>query len=252
MGWFRRKDREEFVDVDEDVLVVVERAIDPYLVLFGDPRGAEAEQYRGLRNHIVAMNPEHSPRTVLLTSALPGEGKSTTTLNLGMALAEQGDTRVLVVDADLRKPRIEALLGINRRKGLSEVLRSRYTLDRAIHRTPYKNLYVIGAGALPANPSELLASDRMRMVLNALKEDFNYILIDSPPVLDVTDTPTLGRIADGVLLVVRLESTPRQDVDRSLGVLENLGSNVLGTFVVGTRKLARKRKYSYQGDADGR
>lgn len=203
------------------------------LAMASEPRGQIAEQFRTLRNSLTALNPGGAPRTVVVTSALRGEGKTVSTLNLGVALAEMPGAHVLVVDADLHHPATEAYLGLPRRQGLSELLSGRLDLDHAIRATSMPGLAILGAGALPKNPSELLASDRMKAVLNSLKRRYNYVLIDTPEAMTISDANLLGAIADGVLLVVRIGSTPRQYVDQVHAMLENLGGNVLGTCLTG-------------------
>lgn len=245
MGLFRRDSKPAPGSEGEDVVVVVDRAVDPHLVMFHDPHSQEAEQFRALRNQIVAMNRERAPRSLVLASAVAGEGKSITTLNLGMALGELRDTRVIAIDADMRRPSLEGLLGLDRRRGLADVLSGRYAPDRAIQRTPFANLSLIGAGATPNNPAELVAADRSAVLIHALKENFNYVLIDAPPVLDLTDATVLAHAVDGVLLVVRLEYTPRRDVERAIELLRNVGANLLGTFLVGAR--ADRRRAGYYG-----
>lgn len=203
------------------------------VVMMSDPRGRVAEQYRTLRNSIVALNPENAPRTVVLTSALPSEGKTVSTVNLAFALAEMPNLRVLIVDSNLHSPRIEDCVGLPRRQGLTELLSGRLSLDQAIRALPLPNVSLLGAGAPPKNPSELLASDRMRMLLSQLKQRFNYVLIDTPEAIAISDASLLGAIVDGIVLVVKLSSTPRSYVEQANTMLENLGGNVLGTCVTG-------------------
>jgi capsular exopolysaccharide synthesis family protein len=204
------------------------------VVMVTDPRSARAEQYRTLRNSIVALNPEGAPRTVVITSALRREGKTVTAVNLGIALAEMPNTRVLVVDANLHHPGVERISGMPRRQGLSELLSGRLSLDQAVRPLSVQGVSIMGAGATPKNPSELLASDRLKIVLSQLKQRFNYVLLDAPETLAISDATLLGAIADGVLLVVRLSTTPRQHVEQAHNMLENLGGNVLGTCVTGS------------------
>ncbi len=199
------------------------------------PRGAFAEQYRTLRNSVVSLNPEGAPRTVVVTSALRREGKTVTAVNLGVALAEMPNTRVLIVDANLHHPGVERVLGLPRRQGLSELLSGRLSLDQAVRPLSVNGVSIMGAGAPPKNPSELLASDRMKIVLSQLKQRFNYVLLDTPEALAISDASLLGAIADGVLLVVRMSTTPRHHVEQAHTMLENLGANVLGTCVTAQR-----------------
>lgn len=197
------------------------------------PRGPLAEQYRTLRNSIVALNPESAPRTVVITSATRGEGKTVSAVNLAIALAEMPSTRVLVVDADLHHPGVEKVLGLPRRQGLSELLSGRLSLDQAIRQLSVPGVAVLGSGAPPTKPSELLASDRMKIVLAQLKQRYSYVLLDTPEALSISDASLLGAIADGIILVVRLSTTPRHLVEQANSMLENLGGNVLGTCVTG-------------------
>ncbi|MAF65220.1 MAG: hypothetical protein CMJ84_06135 [Planctomycetes bacterium] len=201
--------------------------------MIGDPRGRIAEQFRSLRNSIIALNPDGAPRTIVLTSAVEGEGKTVSSLNLAIALAELPGTQALVVDGDLHAPAVEELLGIPRRQGLADILRGTCGIDAAIRSTSIAQVSLMGAGTLPENPSKLLGSERMRTVLNSLKQRYSYVLIDTPAAMSISDASLLGAIADGIVLVVRLESTPRPYVEQTLNDLEAMGGNVLGTCLTG-------------------
>ncbi len=203
--------------------------------MIDDPRGQIAEQFRSLRNSIIALNPDGAPRTVVLTSAVEGEGKTVSSLNLAIALAELPGTQVLVVDGDLHAPAVEEYLGVPRRQGLADVLRGTCAIDAAIRSSSIAQVSLMGAGTLPENPSKLLGSERMRTVLNSLKQRYSYVLIDTPAAMSISDASLLGAIADGVVLVVRLESTPRPYVEQTLNDLEAMGGNVLGTCLTGAR-----------------
>lgn len=203
------------------------------IVLATDPRGRVAEQFRGLRNSIIALNPEGAPRTVVLTSSASGEGKTVATINLALALAELPGTEVLILDANLHSPGIEEYLGLDRRQGLADVLAGTCALDAATRATSVDGVQVMGAGNLPDNPSQLLGSERMKTVLGTLKRGFSYVLIDTPEALRISDASLLGGIADGIVLVVRLGLTPRHHVEQTHNTLEALGGNVLGTCLTG-------------------
>jgi len=198
-----------------------------------DPRGQIAEQFRGLRNSIHALNPDGASHTLVVTSALPGEGKTVATLNLALALAELSGVEVLVIDADLHAPQLEGYLGLPRRQGLTELLSGRLDVDRAVRQTSAQGVSVLGAGELPGNPSELLAADRMRTLLNRLRQRFSYVILDTPEAMTISDASLLGAMADGILMVVRLGSTPRHYVEQTYNTLEALGGNVLGTCLTG-------------------
>jgi len=199
------------------------------LVLIHAPRSQIAEQFRGLRSSIVTLNPEGAPRTLVVTSALRREGKTVVAVNLALALAEMPGNQLLLVDANLHDPGIEELVGLPRRQGLADLLQGRLALDKAIRTTSVQRVSVIGAGTNPRNPSELLASERMRTLVRSLKQRFNYVILDTPEATTTSDASVLGAIADGVLLVVRQGSTPRHYVEAAHNQLEALGGNVLGT-----------------------
>jgi succinoglycan biosynthesis transport protein ExoP len=219
----------------EDSVVLVERTLDPYLVSIHDPEGHFAEQIRGLRNKLTVMNPDGAARTLVLTSAGLGDGKTVTAINLAVSFAELEDTRVLLVDADLRKPGIEPALGMTPGPGLSDLLQGRMRLDQAIRPSGINGVELLGSGQRPGNPSEILASRRMDDLFAQLKEDYQYVLIDTPPVMLFTDASVLSAKADGTLFVVRMEHSPRNQVLQSVKTVQELGGNVLGTFLVGVR-----------------
>jgi len=203
------------------------------LAVHVDPRSQIAEQFRSLRNSVHAMNPDGASHTLVITSALRGEGKTVATLNLALALGELPGMQVLVLDADLHEPSIEAYLGLPRRQGLTEVLAGTLPLGEAIRQTSVPGVSIMGAGALPRNSSELIGSERMRTVLNTLRQRFTYVIIDTPQAATISDASLLGAIADGILVVVRLSDTPRHHVEQTINTLESLGGNVLGTCLTG-------------------
>ncbi len=214
------------------------------LAMIAHPRSQIAEQFRVLRNSIVTLNPEGAPRTIVVTSALRGEGKTVATLNLALAMSEQARTQVLVVDADLHSPSVERYLGLPRRQGMSELLRGECSLDRAIRVTSVPGLSVVGAGALPKNPSVLLASERMKNLIGSFKQRSSYILLDTPEAMTISDASLLGALADGILLVVRLGSTPRHYVEQTHNLLEAMGGNVLGTCLTGANEVDTASRYA--------
>lgn len=245
------KDTERQVEAEnllDGAVVIVERVVEPFVVCFHGPTSFRAEQVRSLRNKLIVMNPDGSSRTLVITSAIQGEGKTVTVLNLGIAMAELESHRILVVDFDLRKPSVERFLGLNREPGLTELLMGSVTLDRAIRSSGITNLDIIGAGGRPQNPSELLTSRRVDELLAELKEQYNYILLDTPPVVPITDAGILSAKCDGTLLVIGLEQAPRKMVKEALRNLEDLGANILGTFVTGVRGAdpASNERYSYK------
>jgi len=219
----------------DDELVLIHRDVDAHLVMHHEPQSAVAEQYRTFRTNLIAMNSGGAPRALAITSTIKGEGKSVTTANLALALAELPDTRVLVVDADLRAPIQAEFFGVPREPGLADLMLDFAPLDQVIVRTTAPGLSLLPAGRAVRNPSELLGSARMGDLVSALKAEFNYILFDSPPALPFADAAVLGHRLDGVLFVVRMEKTPRAQASRALELLRSAGCNLLGSFLAGSR-----------------
>ncbi|MFT5287232.1 MAG: succinoglycan biosynthesis transport protein ExoP [Planctomycetota bacterium] len=205
------------------------------LAVLNSPQSVIAEQYRRLRNSILTLNPDRASRTILMTSATRGEGKSVATLNLALSLVESPPTRVLVVDADIRDPSVEHYLGIPRRRGITELLRGEIPLKAAVRRTSIKNLDIISAGERSHDPNGVMNLDRIKSVLHTLKREYDYVLLDTPPALALNDPSMLGTISDGIILVVRLGETPRHMVEQAQRILETLGGNILGLCLTGAR-----------------
>jgi len=235
---FRRKQANEAQDhgaAPEEMVVIVDQAVNPYLVLFHEPAGYRAEQVRALRNRLVALNPDGEPKTLVVTSAVRGEGKTVAALNLAMAFAELERQQVVVVEADLRRPACEQYLNLNPGPGLSEVLLGTAPLERALRPAGFRRLMLLGAGARVPNPAEVLGASRIDELFHRLKERFQYVVVDTPPVLPSTDAGVLAARADGTLLVVRLERSMRKQTREALRVVQDMGGNVLGTFVTELR-----------------
>jgi len=190
------------------------------------PRSPLAEAYRRIRANLEFIDVDHRPRTIVVTSAVTKDGKSTTSVNLALALAERS-SRVLLIDADLRRPSIADICGVDGDVGLTTVLVGAISPDEAI--VPCgDSLSVLSAGALPPNPGQLLGSDAMRSLLGMLSERFDYIVIDSPPLLSATDTLGLSHLADGAIVVARYRTTRRAQLKDTIESLENVNARVLG------------------------
>lgn len=235
---FRRKQESPGQPQSTDEMVVlVDQTVSPYLVLFHEPAGFRAEQVRGLRNRLLAMNPDGEPKTLVVTSAVRGEGKTISAINLAMALAEVERNRVLLVDADLRGPSCERYLNLPTHPGLAEVLAGECSLERALRPVGYRELMLLGAGGRVDNPAECLSVSRLEQLYGRLKERFQYVVIDSPPALSSTDAAVLSARADGTLLIVRLEHSMKQQTKEAMRAIADMGANVLGTFVTEVRGL---------------
>ncbi len=186
------------------------------LVVLDDSRSFAAEAYRVLRTNLHYANPDAPLRRLLVTSAGAGEGKSTTVANLAVCFA-QADRAVLLVDADLRRPVINTLFRQPATPGLSSYLAGDALLDAVIQKTAVPNLSIVASGPTPPNPAELVGSRRMRELLDAASERFDMIVLDSPPVLAVSDAGALVPMVDGVLLVVGSGDASRLALRRAKG-----------------------------------
>ncbi len=195
------------------------------------PQSQISESYRALRTSLLLSNLGAPPKVIMVTSALPQEGKTTTSINCAIVLAQKG-VRVLLIDADLRRPSIHKTLGIGPRSGLSNVLTGSSTLDQSITRTAIlPNLDVLTAGTPPPNPAELLASTYMRDLLTQLRERYDHIVIDTPPSLSVTDAVVLSPRADAVVLVIRSGQTTKTALRRSRDILTQVNAKVVGVLL---------------------
>jgi succinoglycan biosynthesis transport protein ExoP len=223
------------------------------LVTQSRPQSQMAESYRALRTSLLLTSVGGPPKIILITSALPQEGKTTTSINSAIVLAQRG-TRVLLVDADLRRPSIHKTLGMGPRAGLSNVLTGNATLEQAIIRsTILPSLFVLPAGTPPPNPAELLASSNMRDVLTELREQYDHIVIDTPPTLSVTDAVVLSPSADSVVLVIRSGQTTKQALRRAREILTQVSSRLSGVLLnaVDLKSPDYYYYYEYQGKYGG-
>jgi capsular exopolysaccharide synthesis family protein len=185
---------------------------DPNAIVFenADPFFPGAEQFRTLRSRLYRMRESQPLQTILISSAIPAEGKTMVSTNLAFALVRQRGCRVLLIDADLRSPRVHTLLRAPANPGLADYLQKTATELEVIQRSGEEGLCLIPAGTHVTHPSELISSERMKEFLDRLRTAFDWIIIDSPPALPVADASVLGGMADGVLLIVRANSTPSE------------------------------------------
>ena len=197
------------------------------LIVETDPSSPRSEAFRAVRTNLMFVDAANHPRTILLTSSIPGEGKSTTIANLALTLAKSGSS-VCLVEADLRRPRLMEYLGLEGSAGLTDVLIDRAGLDDVLQPYGADRLEVVGAGAIPPNPSELLASDAMSTVLTRLSARFDYVLIDTPPVLPVTDAVVLSTKVDGVIVLVGTTIVRKEQLEATLESINAVDNTLLG------------------------
>lgn len=229
------------------------------LIVQADPRSGRAEAFRQLRTNLQFLDVDSPPRSLLLTSSLPGEGKSTTACNLAITLTQAG-LRVILVEGDLRRPRVAQYLGVEGAVGLTDVLVGRADLEDVLQPWGDGLLQVLTSGPLPPNPSELLGSGQMQAVLRQLEDKADVVLVDAPPLLPVTDAAVLSAITSGAILVVRAGVTRREHAARAIEVLRGIDAVVYGAVLnmAPTKGLdAYTYGYGYEydhagGDAPGR
>ena len=228
------------------------------VISVSDPESAAAEAYRSARPVLLHRASEHEAKTVLVTGPGQGEGKSTTTANLGVVLARSG-YRVVLVSCDLRKPTLHRLFGLAGEPGLSDVLQHRTSLREALVRTGVPNLVLLPTGVPPANPSELLGSGAMAAVVKELRANADLVLLDSPPSLVVADALELAPMVDGILAVVDGSRTTQADVSRLRAQLDQVGGVLLGCVLNNLDRKAASRygsyysaSYRYEGGSRGR
>ncbi|MFL6210400.1 MAG: GumC family protein [Pyrinomonadaceae bacterium] len=205
----------------------------PELLLNAETRSPLAESYRHLRTSVLLSSAGHPPRTLLVTSSVPSEGKTTTAVNTALSLA-QTSSNVLVVDGDMRRPRLHSIFGIKNERGLSTILSSQMSEAEVLSLIQQKaadGLYVLPSGAIPPNPAELLGSEQMRRLMKILEATFTHIIIDSPPIGSFTDGVLVATQVDGVLLVVHSGKTSRNVVRRARQILQDVGAKIFGVVL---------------------
>jgi non-specific protein-tyrosine kinase len=200
-------------------------------VTISQPRAPISESYRALRTNIQFASVDRPIRSLLVTSIGPAEGKTTIASNLSVALA-QGGSNVILIDADLRKPQLHRRMNLPNRKGLTSLfMQADIHLDGTVQKTETKGLYLMTSGNLPPNPAELLGSERMDSILERLKNHADIVVVDTPPVLAVTDSVVLGKRVDGVLLVIRAGQTKIAAAQQTVNQLRRLSVNILGVVI---------------------
>lgn len=215
------------------------------LLAHNSPKDPIAEQYRTIRTNIQFSNTDKEIRTFILTSSGSAEGKSTTISNLATVYAQQG-LKVLLVDADLRKPTVHYTFHVENHDGLTNVLTKQSQLVQAIQETKVYNLHVLTSGPIPPNPAELLSSNHMSKLLKDMKNEFDIILFDTPPILAVADAQILANQVDGSILVINSGKTDKEAAFKAKELLANSKSKLLGA-VLNNRRVEGSGYYYYYG-----
>jgi len=219
------------------------------------PSSLMAEAYRSIRTSLLLSSPGRPPKLVLVTSSAPSEGKTVTAINLAISLTQVG-ARVALIDADMRKPRIQSVFALNDGVGLSSVLTGTASLKMAVQPCPIPNLYVIPCGAIPPNPGELLVADGFRRLIEVLLQFFDFVVLDSPPVSNVSDARVLGSMCDATILVVKAQSTSRYQAATTVAHLRDSHVRLAGVILneldvrAGGYHAYYYKNYSYMTEAN--
>lgn len=218
------------------------------LLINMDSRSSLAEAYRQLRTSILLSTAGHAPKTLLITSSLPSEGKTTTAINTAISLAQTG-AKVLIIDADMRRPRLHTVFNVSNADGLSTILSSDLNGDEildVIQTDELTKLNLLPSGPVPPNPAELLGSEQMANLLKFLQSNFTHVVVDSPPIASFTDGVLIASMVDGVILVVNSGKSSRQVVRRSRQLLQDIGAKIFGVVLNNVNLRSQDNYYYYQ------
>lgn len=217
------------------------------LITYTNPKSLNAEQFKTLRTNIEFAQLDRQLKSILVSSSIPAEGKSTVASNLGYAIA-QTDKKVLIVDADLRKPTVHRTFKLNNEQGLTTLLSTAdLKFNQVVQHSRELNLYFLPSGPIPPNPSELLGSGRMSRLMKELNQYFDIVIYDAPPITAVTDPQILATKVDGVVLVVRQGYSRKEEVKKAKTALDNVNANILGYVMNGKNINDSSGYYAYYG-----
>lgn len=209
------------------------------------PKSTISEQFRMIRSNIMFSGVDHEIKKLVITSAAPSAGKSTTAANIAVAYAQAGK-KVLLIDGDLRKPTVHYTFEIKNVFGLSNLITDQIGIDKAVQNTQVDNLSILASGPIPPNPSELLGSKRFKELIESFEQYFDMIIIDTPPVLAVTDAVIMSTIADGTILVTNVETNNKQHLIKAKEVLQKSDANILGIVLNNVEKSSKDDYYYYE------
>ncbi len=215
------------------------------IITHTNPKSPVSEAYRVLRTNIQYASIDNPLKTIVITSSGPMEGKTTTVTNLAVTFAQMG-SRVLLIDADLRKPKVHKVFMLSNDTGLTNLLTSHEPNSKFIRSTAIPNLDILTSGTIPPNPSELLNSNTMKQFLQKLREEYDIILLDAPPVGSVTDAAIISTYVDGTILVARSAKVEREALKRSRELLDKVNANIIGVVLNHLDKKSQGNYYYYQ------
>ncbi|MBI4115058.1 MAG: CpsD/CapB family tyrosine-protein kinase [Candidatus Omnitrophica bacterium] len=219
---------------------------DTRIVAYHFPNSMIAEQYRILRTNLKEQLGKEGGKVILVSSAIHGEGKTVSVTNLALCLAEMGDCKVALLDADLRRGKIGEYLGLDKNlPGLSNYLTNGLTTKQIMVRNSIENLYIIPRGDVPKNPSEIVTSSKFKVLLSELRVHFDYVLIDAPPIMSVADASIFGREADGVLMVIQSGRTPKTVIAHAHLLFKQAGVKMLGYILTNVEYQSSEYRYYY-------
>ncbi|MGX1827023.1 CpsD/CapB family tyrosine-protein kinase [Paenibacillus taichungensis] len=213
------------------------------LVTMVNPKSTNSEAYRKLRTNIQFSSIDSQIQTIMIASAVSGEGKTTTIGNLAVTYAQEGK-KVLLMDTDLRKPTVHRMFNVPNHVGLTSVISNQYSVKEVLRETFIEGLHVLTSGAIPPNPSEMIGSRKMTLILEELKQQYDVILFDTPPVLSVTDALIISSLCDGVILVVNSGKVKKDVVKKAKAHLEHVNARILGA-VLNNFQLSKSRAAHY-------
>lgn len=214
------------------------------LIVKRDPKSPVSESYREIRTNIRFANVDSNIKKILVTSSVAGEGKSTTISNLACTLADEGN-KVLLLDCDLRKPTLHKKFSLRNHMGLMDVLIEKSDYKNYIQ-SIYDGLDLLTTGSIPSNPSEVLGSNSMKQLVEEMAKDYDYVLIDTAPIVAVTDPLVIASYIDGIILVVRAESTPVDLVKSSVDKLQKVNAKIIGSILNGVEMKKGYEYYTYK------
>lgn len=213
------------------------------IISYSNPKSIISEEFKAIRTNIQYSNLDKKIKTILVTSTTKNEGKTTIATNLAVNFAQIDNKKVLIIDCDLRNPSVHKEFDISNIKGVSDLLLEEKNILNYIKQTDVKNLHIITAGAIPPNPSEMLSSNKMREFIEIIKEEYDYVFIDTPPIGMVTDAGILASFVDGTVMVVRSESVEIKAIQDAKKKLKAVNANIIGAIL--NRNKVKKDDYYY-------